>query len=273
VGQTEVASCGMVLAGAAAARSRARKHWLSGCLGPIALLVAAQRVSTFLLPDLNATRARSNNELETRSARETRRTASALLLGLSSAALSPGMVKADIPQWEDFNIGSGSKIRPSDEEIAELQRDYEKTWKLALESPLPDISGRALAKLKEIKALLNEADVDGARAILASPDLITMGLRITPRPKNPVKGAWLDCSGNKKCKDLLEETRASLQELEEWTFENRITYFNSEDRKQVNMQSNGVDKALAKIKSTLGEPLALVEQSQTTLEALAKMKA
>merc|ERR1719336_3774702 len=110
----------------------------------------------FLLPARDATRAQS----ETRSPHESRRTASAILLGVSSAAMAPDTANADLPQWEDFNRGTGSKMMPSAEELAEMQQNYDRKWKMALESPLPDMADRALAKLQEIGAYLKEANVD-----------------------------------------------------------------------------------------------------------------
>merc|ERR1719195_2559550 len=104
----------------------------------------------FLLQARDATRAQS----ETRSPHESRRTASAILLGVSSAAMAPDTANADLPQWEDFNRGTGSKMRPSDDELAEMQANYDRTWKMALETPLPDIADRALTKLQQISAFL-----------------------------------------------------------------------------------------------------------------------
>lgn len=187
-----------------------------------------------------------------------------MLVGALSLLPPPHAAEAAFPMMEDFYIGSGSKIRPSNKEMEEMVADYERSWQLALESPLRANAQRALEKLAGVDALLKDSDLDGARAILSTPDIITIGLKITPKKRMQVQGPWAACSQDAKCGEGLEDARAALQQLEEWCFENRVEFYNSADQKQV-MAREGVGEASARIKAAINEPLELAEQGREAL--------
>lgn len=149
-----------------------------------------------------------------------------------------------------------------------MRFEYEQTWKKALAAPLPTAVAIALEKLEGVDVLLTDGDTDAVRAILSLPAIVTMGLKIAPRPKVPIQGAWSDCAGKPKCKEPLDDARSALQQLEEWCFANKIEFYNSADKNQVLARGDGVARAIAKIKASVDEPLELLEQGRDSLRQI-----
>jgi len=151
-----------------------------------------------------------------------------------------------------------------------MQEEYEQAWKVALDAPLSTAAQNALDKLAGVDSLLKEANSDGVRQLLTSPEMLSMGTRITPRKPNPVMGAWVTCKGQPKCKELLDDARNSINQLEEWCFSNRVEFYNTADQAQV-IKTGGVDQALEKIKASLEEPMEFLESSKETIRQILKV--
>lgn len=195
-----------------------------------------------------------------------RRLATIASLAAGAGLLGPGAGRAAIPDMDEFEVGTGSKIRLSDEE-RQLRIDaQEKAWASALQSPLPTAAQEALTALQGIDELIKALDLDGARAILMSPSVSIIGVKISPsRSKVPARGAWAkECAARRQCDSSLSEIQLNLQQLEEWCFNNRLSYFNKQDRDMV-MAREGTNKALEKLRGEIGEPLEYLDSSRAAL--------
>lgn len=174
---------------------------------------------------------------------------------------------------EDFYVGMGSKIRPSEEEIDQMREDYEKSWKLALESSPKQGAMAALEQIKGADDLLKKGETDAVRRLLAQPIIITMGLQLAPKPKQKVEGPWAQCQNDGgECREALADARNSLQAVEEWCFSNRVEFFNSADQKQVEAISGGkgLDDRRKQILASISEPLEALASGRDALRQIAK---
>jgi len=185
--------------------------------------------------------------------------------GLTATIVGQSPSYAAFPMMEEYNVGSGSIIAPSEDEVKEIIYNREMAWKTALGSPLGAAAKQFLVGLDEIEDFLRKEDYENARLVLARPYMVILGIKISPQRQKPKsQGAWAAVPAAK-----LEDLTGSVQQLEEWCFTNRVIYFNSADLAQVAARPE-TKGAMAKLAKKIEEPLEFLGNVRDAVKLLLK---
>lgn len=183
-------------------------------------------------------------------------------------ALLPRPAEAGDITLEQFGIKQGSRIAPSKAEQEAAIKAIEDAYNEAVSTPFPEAAQKALSELEKVDPMLKQGKLDDVRDLLSGPRMKIMGIRFSPgKRNNPPQGAWEACKEGSKCGAALTDLLISLEQLEEYCFENRIEFYNSVDQKQVEERAK---TAQIKVMQNIQEPLDYAKEAREQLAVLMK---
>uniref|UniRef100_A0A7S0E077 Uncharacterized protein n=1 Tax=Hanusia phi TaxID=3032 RepID=A0A7S0E077_9CRYP len=196
---------------------------------------------------------------------------SVLALAISLTFL-PRNVQAAIPTQEEYNVGSGTVIRPK-----QSKREARKEFKAS-----PSSTAEAVETLKDAERLVQSFDEyaknmawDDIRAELLTAPLANQKFSKPDRPailfstffgfkseKELMKTLNIDKQAANRIEKLRKEASLTLMELAEFAFTNRVVFFNEEDKKTV------AELSEKNLQVDLDEALRLVQDAKERIREI-----
>uniref|UniRef100_A0A7S0Y0R5 Uncharacterized protein n=2 Tax=Hemiselmis andersenii TaxID=464988 RepID=A0A7S0Y0R5_HEMAN len=191
------------------------------------------------------------------------------LLGLAVFGIA-GDAEAAVPTMDEYNVGSGTKIRVEKEEY-KVKEEVQVTDKASLIKALDEVE----VTLKEISGYCEKAAWDNVRALMQS-SAVTQKYVKPDRPGVIFKAyggletekAWVSATGAgaaeaKAFEKSRKAANQSLLQLSDFAFSNRVLFFNEEDKANVKRLESNLDV-------DLDEAIGLVDVALSSVKGMRK---
>lgn len=179
----------------------------------------------------------------------------------------PSRAMAVLPTADTYFQGMNiNNVQDPDEEEQKAVLAAERARVEAPATTIPAAAKQALEALDKVEKLIKEESYEDARLELAKPILVSLGITISPsRSKAKAQGIWATgCKGS--CSGALLGAVDAIQQLEEWCFDNRIIFFNSVDKRNVQRDKEiGASRAR---KANTQDAIDLINEGRSSLKQL-----